>query len=215
MCSGVCVLLSLFTIPPSFPPSPHHHHQQQQQPVRVIMQLRSGHNPTGPEAIQALLHHLDLLYPKLEVRPSTIPNAGMGLFTTIDLPANQPIVLYYGELTTRAQGGYCISVSQKHKLDGKPVVEVTRHDNNGDGDDVGVVVMVNKGRCVNDARKNTVSLKNNMRYGPLLLASEVNSSHPCVVMSSTRRIKAGEELLASYGMAYWKDWDANEDEGRE
>jgi hypothetical protein len=53
----------------------------------------------------------DALVSCLQVKPSSIPGAGEGLFTTVDLPALKPLVLYYGELRQgKAQGRYCIQV---------------------------------------------------------------------------------------------------------
>ena len=63
--------------------------------------------------------------------------------------------------------------------------------------------MLNLGRYVNDAYKS--SFENNMRYGNLL--RDPFGRPPCVIMSSRRKIKAGEELFASYGKRYWASWN--------
>ncbi len=98
----------------------------------------------------------------------------------------------------------------------------------------------NLGRYVNDAR-GQASLENNMRYGRLLRFDDDGGEKedsvvegegegaaksqkrrkrsrrpPCVVMYSTRKIKAGEELFASYGKWYWQRWgDLLESSGEE
>eukprot|EP00952_Eustigmatos_sp_NYUAD-ZCMA_P003812 16682-Eustigmatos_ZCMA.PRE.1 len=69
-----------------------------------------------------------------------VPGGGDGLFATVDLPANRPIVLYYGVLRPyRVLGRYCIDVCGRRTLDAEPVL-VTEGE------------VMNKGRFVNDAR---------------------------------------------------------------
>lgn len=72
------------------------------------MKLRSGGESTNEAAVQALLEEMDEIASHLEIRPSLIPGGGDGLFTTIDLPADKPIVLYHGVLTPKHLGRYCI-----------------------------------------------------------------------------------------------------------
>lgn len=187
-----------------------------------MVKLRSGAYHTEKGSIQALLEEVDALVPYLAVRPSSIHGAGAGLWTSVDLPAQKPLVLYYGDLRReKAQGRYCIQVGPKLTLDAEAVhsfvcdnADATVDAENGHMRNESK--MLNLGRYVNDA-KGQPDMQNNLRYGRLLRFDEFDedvagapkkreSRPPCVVMYSTRKIRAGEELLASYGTVYWARW---------
>lgn len=201
-----------------------------------MVTLRSGAQATDAEEIEALLLATDALVPCLQVKPSSIPGAGDGLFTSVDLPALKPLVLYYGELRhEKAQGRYCIQVGPCLTLDAEALLSFSSsgEDDAGtaSGGGGGENETQNLGRYVNDAR-GQVSLENSMRYGRLLRFDERDEEEgsaaegqgegatkgqrkrrkkggrrpPCVIMYSTRKIKAGEELFASYGKWYWQRW---------
>jgi hypothetical protein len=200
-----------------------------------MVTLRSGAQATDAEEIEALLLATDALVPCLQVKPSSIPGAGDGLFTSVDLPALKPLVLYYGELRhEKAQGRYCIQVGPCLTLDAEALLSFPSSCEEEDKQHTAPASgasseTLNLGRYVNDAR-GQVSLENNMRYGRLLRFDERDEDEgsateggdttkgqrkrrkrggrrpPCVVMYSTRKIKAGEELFASYGKWYWQRW---------
>jgi hypothetical protein len=201
-----------------------------------MVTLRSGIQATDAGEVEALVHATDALVPCLQVKPSFISGAGDGLFTAVDLPALKPLVLYYGELRKeKAQGRYCIQVGPCLTLDAEALLSFSSGyeegaptalvSGAGSGDEAKTQ---NLGRYVNDARGHA-SLENNMRYGRLLRFDDDDEKEdgalkgkgndaaqcqrriqskrpPCVVMYSTRKIKAGEELLASYGKWYWQRW---------
>ena len=212
-CSGLNILapaVQLFSAPAA--PTTKSHQ------ALVMPTLRSGKQPSDEEEIKVLLQAVDALALHLIVKPSTIKAAGEGLFTSVDLPANAPICLYYGELSTdRPHGRYCIKVGTNLSLDAEALLSFTLESAAG-GETV--IEMINLGRYVNDARgggqqqqeeekkdrKRTAPKHGpyNMRYGRLL---RLESRPPFVVMSSRRRIAAGEELFASYGVKYWQQWD--------
>src|SRR6187402_1924179 len=66
-----------------------------------------------------------LLEKKLEVKESTIPGAGKGLFTKIFIPKGTRIVEYKGKLTTWKEvendykNGYIYSINAKDVIDAK------------------------------------------------------------------------------------------------
>jgi uncharacterized protein len=153
--------------------------------------LRSGLDPRA-NANRAILSDIERIDPYLEIRDSSIAGAGKGLFTLIDLPADKPITLYFGVITRDIVGGYCLNISQHYTLDARPITKARFRGK----------VVINKGRFVNDSRGSNMTT--NMKYCHLLQASEADASHSCVVMYSKRKIKSGEELLASYGYRYWR-----------
>ena len=202
---------------------------------QAMVTLRSGVQATDAEEIEALVHSTDALVPCLQVKPSSIQGGGDGLFATVNLPALKPLVLYYGELRQgKAQGRYCVQVGPCLTLDAEALLSFAGSSESdahtasaaGRGDKAETQ---NLGRYVNDAR-GQASLENNMRYGRLLRFDETDEDEesgaegvdatkgsrrkrkeggrrpPCVVMYSTRKIKAGEELFASYGKWYWQRW---------
>lgn len=180
--------------------------------------LRSGKQSSEADEIKTLLQAVDALAPHLIVKPSTIKEAGEGLFTLVDLPANAPICLYYGELVNdRPHGRYCIKVGSSLSLDAEVLKSFTLESAAGETG----VGMQNLGRYVNDARGGRQQQQQeeekkegdkggatkhgpyNMRYGRLL---RLEDRPPFVIMSSRRRIAASEELFASYGAKYWQQW---------
>ncbi len=170
-----------------------------------MVKLRSGAQATEDDEIAALLQATDALVPHLHVRPSLIPGGGMGLFTSVDLPAQRPIVLYYGVLGhDKAHGRYCIQVAPQLTLDAEALLSFVEDERTGSE-------VPNLGRYVNDCKGHEGDgVDNNMRYGRLLRFEQEEEGKskrpPCVVMYSRRRIKAGEELFASYGKRYWAQW---------
>ena len=124
-----------------------------------------------------------LLEKFLEVKESTIPQAGKGLFTTIDIPKFTRIVEYKGRITTwkdveyDSTNGYIYTVNPKHVIDAKRTLKaVARYANDAKG-----LVRVE-------------GLKNNCTY---------NIEGKRVYIVSMKNIPAGSELFVGYGKEYW------------
>ena len=132
--------------------------------------------------------HSNLMATNLVIKKSQIPNAGKGLFTLRDIKKGERIVEYLGEIITE-----------------KELLE------RADKNIYGYAFYINKKKCVdayytpkelaryaNDARGLTrvEGLKNNCCY-------EVWKSSGWI--KAEKNIKAGEEILVSYGAEYWKD----------
>jgi len=121
----------------------------------------------------------------VEVRPSTLrpkKMAGRGLFATREFKRGERIALYGGEKLTPAE------VDARYGEDGLAAYSLTIHPK----------------RLVLDA----ITVRG---YGSM--ANDGRSAHPCNARFSrsgengevraTRRIRAGEEIFASYGREYW------------
>ena len=129
----------------------------------------------------------DFLY----LQVSNIPNAGTGLFTAIKIYKDEVVSIYKGEIITnkeahsRAASGddqYFIDISPARILDCKPVEGFAKYANDA------------KGREGDDFKNNTkITFKNRKQ----------------VCLIATRNIKAGEEILCSYGKEYWKKHGLN------
>ena len=120
----------------------------------------------------------------LVVKKSTIPNAGKGLFTKVDVVRGTRIVEYVGKITTWADADYkngsnpyIFYVNKNHVIDGSTDKK-------------------SLGRYANDARGLTLieGLRNNCKF-------EKDGLRVYIV--AMKKIAAGDELLVGYGRDYW------------
>lgn len=125
-----------------------------------------------------------LLEQKLEVRHSTLPGAGKGLFAKHFIPKGARIVEYKGKITTwkevdgaEGQNPYIYYVKRDH------VIDASRHPK----------VLA---RYANDARglRRMKGIINNADYVEEGLK---------VYIESKKDIPAGGEILVDYGKEYW------------
>jgi len=118
---------------------------------------------------------------ELEIRQSTIPQAGKGLFTLVDIDKDSKISEFTGEI---------ISEEDSLKLEGPRghyLIDA------GDGKMLDVYNSDCLAKSANDARDH----RNN---------SEIVEEHGRFWLVSTRDIYAGEEIFCSYGDGYWENW---------
>jgi len=124
----------------------------------------------------------------LQVKPSTIPDSGKGLFTKTPIKKGETVVEYTGEIVTwktcqkrnekqEGFGGYYFYISEKRCID-------AQYDLNA------------LARYANDAAgfSRIPGIRNNCRY-------EVIKNKAYIVAS--RNIKPGEEIFVAYGRDYW------------
>ena len=120
----------------------------------------------------------------LQVKPSNIRPAGLGLFYTGKTPiaAEKKITDYSArEITRTGEGNYSLQISKNQFLDSADPLNFV-------------------GRYINDARGSRYN--NNVRFG--------NGYNPrrkddrfVIPVFTTKRIMPNTELLASYGRNYW------------
>jgi len=130
---------------------------------------------------------------RLYVQVSTIPKAGKGLFTLTPIRAGTVIGEYTGE---------ALPVSSMHDptMDRTYFVETMAYYHRSLGSMCGSFVidgktMDNKMRWINDPRYDKARINAEMKQ----------DGNGRVFVYSRRLIKAGEEILMSYGEQYWKD----------
>ena len=125
-----------------------------------------------------------LLEKFLFLKKSSLPGAGMGLFTKYDIPKNQLIVEYKGRRVLWKKvkhldgyNAYLFKLNRVYAIDAKPYIK-------------------SFARYANDARgfSKILGLRNNCEY--------VVKNNSCYI-SSIRKINKGEELFIPYGKAYW------------
>ena len=125
-----------------------------------------------------------LLENQLEIKKSTIPGAGKGLFTKIKIEKGTRILQYTGTKTTwkdvdhvNGTNPYIYYVNRNH------VIDASKHPKA-------------LGRYANDARglQRQKGISNNAEY----VKDGVN-----IYIHATRNIPAGGEILVSYGKEYW------------
>ncbi|HEX8277675.1 MAG TPA: SET domain-containing protein-lysine N-methyltransferase [Segetibacter sp.] len=124
-----------------------------------------------------------LLEKQLEVKESTIPGAGKGLFTNQFIPKGSKIAEYKGKIRTWKEvqyddtNYYIFHVNENH------VIDAGRHKKS-------------LARYINDAKglKKIKGLKNNAEFVVDGLK---------VFVQATRDIAAGAEIFVGYGKEYW------------
>ncbi len=119
----------------------------------------------------------------VKVDHSTIPGAGLGVFTTRARSKNENIVLYTGQFIqsdTPLSGPYMFAVTSTQYIDGVHP-------------DIGIGRFVNCCRPINKAK---LGLKgNNARF-------VINQRSKQVWIRATRALKENEEVFVSYGCSY-------------
>ena len=121
----------------------------------------------------------------LYVQTSQIPNAGMGLFAAITIYKEERIAIFHGEQLNAKQAAKRATIGSDQYFMMLPNA-VTLDCNLIDG----------FAKYANDASVLYNGLKNNAK---IAFDDEHNVS-----LIALRNIKAGEEILCSYGKAYWK-----------
>lgn len=124
-----------------------------------------------------------LLEKELEVKHSTIPGSGKGLFTKIFIPKGTRIIEYTGKITTWKEvkddwsNVYLYTIDPKHVIDAR---------NN----------KKSLARYANDAKGLT-------RIKGMSNNAEFENDGLRAFLVATKNIEAGEEILVSYGKPYW------------
>jgi SET domain-containing protein len=121
----------------------------------------------------------------LVIKPSTLPDAGMGLFTKTFIAAGTRVVEYKGRVTTWKEvehdhdNVYLFTVTPNHVIDARRSLK-------------------SFSRYANDARGFTriKGVTNNAIY--------VQDENNRVFLEAKRDIPAGAEIFVSYGNDYWK-----------
>lgn len=121
----------------------------------------------------------------VEVKESTLPNAGFGLFTTIDRKKNDLIVTYDGTVIEVShdqlppEGPYVFQMSNQIFID-----SIDPH--------AGLGRFVN---CCRPKDEITTGLHNNAVY-------RVDQARRAINVRATQKISAGDEIFAPYGKKY-------------
>ena len=121
---------------------------------------------------------------RLFVKASTLPDAGKGLFTKVDIAKNEIITEYEGELVTWKD--------VEDDVDNAYIFHIT--------DDAVIDARNNKktfGRYANDAAglRRIKGIRNNAEYV---------EEGTRVFLRAKQNIPAGSEVFVSYGPLYWK-----------
>ena len=158
--------------------------------IRDVVQCK-GYTNSGARCkrrtarTQYCYYHLEKVE-HVKIKPSKIPGAGMGLFTTIKRPAHRLVASYSGELVSRKKndygGDYVIQLSNKPPykyVDGRKTSS-------------------SAGRFSNMARRGDKGVRNNAHLAP-------DYKHPgqAKVVSNNKAIPANREVFTSYGRSYW------------
>jgi len=126
-----------------------------------------------------------LLEKQLEVKTSTIPGSGMGLFTKEAIPKGSLVIEYKGRITTwkeadkdEGRNAYLFRVKQYHTIDARPYKKaLARYANDANGF-----------TRIKGLRNNCVYIIDGLR----------------VFVEAVKDIPAGGEILVDYGKEYWQ-----------
>jgi len=127
---------------------------------------------------------LPFLEKKLRVKKSQLPQAGKGLFTTIDIPKGTRMVEYKGRIQPWREvkdqdgiNGYLMYINRNVVINGLAAVKtLARYANDAQG-----LVRIE-------------GIRNNAEF--------ISEGKRCF-LDARRNIKAGEEIFAGYGREYW------------
>lgn len=135
---------------------------------------------------------------RLYVQVSTIPNAGKGLFTLTPIPAGAVIGEYTGRFLPLS-AMYDTSLDRTYFLEMLPYFKTSK---NFSGHVVSLPRMIMDGKDMD----NKMRWINDPRYDKPRLNAEVKQTLDGVLLVlALKDIKAGEEILMSYGDEYWKE----------
>ncbi len=117
---------------------------------------------------------------------SNLPNAGLGLFTAMDIFKNEKIAVFKGKILTAKQIAFAVSQQEDqyfmNTLDGK-ILDCKNTDCFA--------------KYANDAKGTShTTIRNNA----IITITEQNQI--CIV--ATKKIIAGSEIFVSYGKRYWE-----------
>jgi hypothetical protein len=136
--------------------------------------------PYVPPRTELSSERTDSLVPT-EVRPSTVPGAGMGLFLCVPVEAGEVIVEYSGDIVS--------TVLQRYRLRDWSYLALTA--------DPAVAIDALK-------RPEAKARYINHHFDPGLRNTDTLMRDGRRFVVAKRRIEAGEELFYSYGDRYWK-----------
>ncbi|MFT4092187.1 MAG: SET domain-containing protein [Niabella sp.] len=125
----------------------------------------------------------------LEIKTSTLPNAGKGLFVTVAVPKGSLIVEYLGRKTNWADVENDADNGYIYHIDDNNVIDASKN-------------LKSFGRYANDAAglSKLRGVKNNAVY---------HEEGTRVFIKATRDIAAGSEIFVAYGKDYWKQLKEN------
>lgn len=138
---------------------------------------------------------------KVEVKTSTIPNSGKGLFALQDFEKGDEIVEFTGKE---------ISAAEIEKLTGEKAEYLVAK---SDGTTIDVYNSKSPAKYANDhdgylkkTKGSGFTKKNNSEI------QELDNGE--IWLCATKAIKEGDEIFCSYGTRYWTNWFKRQEEGK-
>lgn len=157
-------------------------------------------------------HSLATLGDGLEVRVSSIPGAGQGVFATRYFAAGSPVTEYQGDLVTFAAAKAMTREERSHvralqlnrtAIDGKRVAALAL-----DGSGAGALTNHACAATANVEFAHVDSVRYQAEFDQwrrVMSAPFPDPTGRLLFMRATRDIAPGDELLADYGEDYWRD----------
>jgi SET domain-containing protein len=139
----------------------------------------------------------------LTVKSSTIPAAGLGLFTLIDIPKNARVTEYVGttiskeDADSRAHLDLLLMQSGEEPLYSTHIKGISRHEKINGIRNPTKLWLKGAGSMANDAIE---SSKNNVEYE---VVTDAKQGKDRIYLKARRNILSGEELFVKYDKTYW------------
>ena len=130
----------------------------------------------------------------LFLQDSSIPNAGLGLFTAIPIYKNEIIALFKGERLSREE-------ANRRKALGEDDYFM----NALDGSVFDCMHVSGFAKYANDPKALIHGIKNESKHK---VNAEITINHDDeVCLVAKKNIKAGEEIFCEYGKSYWENYN--------
>lgn len=123
----------------------------------------------------------------VEIRPSSIPDAGLGLFAIADIPKDTIIDIYHGTRLTKKE------YMENPRINDMYIMEINKNLYIDSSEDKCIVAFTNDARGLN----RTPGVRNNCYF-------ELAPDKKNMYMKTSKNIKAGSELFTFYGDSYWR-----------
>jgi uncharacterized protein len=142
-----------------------------------------------------------------EVRTSSLPNCGLGVYTKHDIPKGTRIMEYTGKRLTHQE--YC----ERYKVNaaGRPTVECLYVAQAGRGVYIDATDrdLANEACLINHVNRSWGLHNCDLKNATVPDPDNAHAKRSAVVVVATRDINAGEELFTQYGTQYWQGMPAN------
>ena len=140
--------------------------------------------------------------------PAYSGKGSKGLFSNSKIPANTPLGLYSGirKKNNNKFNNFAYSLTENHIIDATGYKGKIPYANSAE--DVGLLLKARQNNEKDNIIRESEKIKNNKKNNIITIKILINK-YPFLVTTTRRNIRAGEESITQYGLAYWLDHPIN------